>query len=752
MRNLLAALAVLSAARRAGGADVVVQLRWAERELQRTIPSLPVHVLRGAGAAAAAAAPCGVVLALAGEPALAGSLPPGAAPVGELGPQAFAVRCAAGGAACVRCVVVGGDGAGVLYGALHLIDAARVAAARAGGAPALPLLAAAGGAPHIEKRGLKLNAPLDARTPSYCDCGDNAQANIATMWDAEFWPEYFDAMVRMRMNALSIWNNHPFPSLTAVPEFPDIGYDDVMRANLSDAAWRTFNSKTCSAPSGNAGTSPAVQDHLQRVGGPLPLAAKVAFWRNVTGAAAALGIDVIFMTWSVMTALAGHGMPGDATDATAAYTRAATRALLATYPDIAGVGITAGENMTGLDDADKEKWLWEGTGLGVNDAAAAAPARNITLIHRVWQTELSDIVPVFAGLNPSVAFDFAFKYCGARCYTTPTPKIWADARIELPAGSASRFFWNLRNDDIFQLRWGDVEFLRALIVGLPGANITRGFWVGSDGWAWAREFTSLRPRTPVRALEIDKHWLVHSAWGLLGYDPATPSEVFAAAAAARYPEAPSGAYVLAMSANASAVVPLINQFYWQEWDFQWNAETCARSAGGAVNDSSFVTVDDFRTHTPLAGSGMISVQDFVDKNKTDGMTPLAVADALDAAAAATLAAVAGVAPGANVDLAEALGDFTAFAYLGRYYARKIRGAVALERFEHAGGGAAAQAAAVAALTDAGAEWRAYAAAMEAQYAPVVVYSRTGLAVRSELQAAVDNDVAVALAAQGGGAK
>jgi hypothetical protein len=64
-------------------------------------------------------------------------------------------------------------------------------------------------------------------------------------------------------------------------------------------------------------------------------------------------------------------------------------------------------------------------------------------------------------------------------------------------------------------------------------------------------------------------------------------------------------------------------------------------------------------------------------------------------------------------------------------------------------GGSLPAAAVAALGDAGDEWRAYAAAMEAQYAPVVVYARTGLAVRSELQAAVDNDVAIARAAQGG---
>jgi hypothetical protein len=135
-----------------------------------------VHVLlRGAGAAAAAAAPCGVVLALAREPALAGSLPAGAAPVGELGPQAFAVRCAAGGAGappCVKCVVVGGDGAGVQYGALHLIDAARVVATRAGGgARGRPHRAAAARAPahwpapctDVPRRGGGRRAPAAAR-------------------------------------------------------------------------------------------------------------------------------------------------------------------------------------------------------------------------------------------------------------------------------------------------------------------------------------------------------------------------------------------------------------------------------------------------------------------------------------------------------------------------------------------------------------------------------------------------------------
>lgn len=204
--------------------------------------------------------------------------------------------------------------------------------------------------------------------------------------------------------------------------------------------------------------------------------------------------------------------------------------------------------------------------------------------------------------------------------------------------------------------------------------------------------------------------------------------------------------MLALSENASAVVPIINQFFWEDWDFEWNAETCSRAGSGSKNDSSFVSVDDFRTHTPLNGSDMVSIQSFVNRNDSSGRTPPQVADQLEAAAIATLAGVAAVSPGENVALQEALGDYTAFAHLGRYYAWKIRGAVSLEQYVNSGGkNKAAQATAVAALTQGSNEWRAYGATMAAQYAPVVVYSRTGLALLAELQAAVDNDVAIAQA-------
>lgn len=729
------------------------QLRWAARHLSTAAASpVPTRVVRE-GESWDGATPCGTLALGVWGAASSAPLPPGVAPMQEGGvplpPQSFALRCVGGDAGeragagveeCARCFILGGDGVGVMYGALHVADQWRAAGGDAHSHP-LRTLRDAHASPYIPQRGLKMNIPLDARTPSYSDCGDSAQANMRAVWDPTFWASYFDAMVRMRYNSLSLWAPHPFPSLVRVPEYPKIGYDDVAQAAVD---WRWVNTQ-CERTGANVGLAPAILNNLTTLVR-MPLDEKVAFWQNVTASAAALGIQVYWITWSVFTGEAGHGMPDVPNNVTAAYVRATTRAFLRTYPHVAGLGVTAGENMTGSDE-EKEAWLWEGYGQGVNDAMAAQPGRQLTFLHRVWETAMAPIESAFAGLDPSVNFDFSFKYCAARCYTVVKPAFWAQANLSLPvgAGERSKFWWNLRNDDVFTYRWGDVEFLRTFITSLPPTNTTRGFWFGSDGYVWGREFTSLRPSTPTRQLEVNKHWLAHTAWGLLGYDPTTPSSVFAALAAERYPEAPSpaGPYMLSLSATASTVVPTINQFYWQDWDVEWNAEICSRSAYGVASDTAFVTVLDFAGATPLAGSGMVSIGEWVKNSTSVGLSPLQVAEGLEAQANATLAGVSGVQPGGNVELQETLGDYTALSALGLYYACKIRGA-AYAALYVAGGRTdkALQGVAVAQLRAGAQHWSVYAAVTYAQYAVQAVFARVGVANLTLLQAEVEADVAL----------
>ena len=45
-----------------------------------------------------------------------------------------------------------------------------------------------------------------------------------------------------------------------------------------------------------------------------------------------------------------------------------------------------------------------------------------------------------------------------------------------------------------------------------------GYYYGSDGYIWGREFLSRKPKKP-REIEIVKHWYHWMLWGRLGYNP-----------------------------------------------------------------------------------------------------------------------------------------------------------------------------------------------------------------------------------------
>ncbi|HEY1496088.1 MAG TPA: hypothetical protein VGF49_16160, partial [Candidatus Solibacter sp.] len=147
----------------------------------------------------------------------------GVARLKTAGPQAYGIRRVQK-ARVTTVAVLATDGAGAMYGGLDLAEAVRLGT--------LGGLADGDHSPYIEKRGIKFNVPLDARTPSYSDNSDAAQNNIAEMWSVEFWHEFIDEMARHRYNVLSLWSLHPFPSIVKVPEYPDVALNDVMRTKV----------------------------------------------------------------------------------------------------------------------------------------------------------------------------------------------------------------------------------------------------------------------------------------------------------------------------------------------------------------------------------------------------------------------------------------------------------------------------------------------------------------------------------------
>jgi hypothetical protein len=411
---------------------------------------------------------------------------------GKLATEGYALRVTDEGE-CLTVWAIAADVTGAMY--------AGLAVAEAIGHSGLAGIQEDDCRPYIGKRGLKINVPLDARTPAYADCGDAAQQNMAVMWELDFWKAHLDQMARCRYNAITLWNGHPFPSMVKVPDYPDVALEDVM---IADIDWRDWHPKYAGA-GGSRGVTPEILDKL-KVAKMISMDEKIAFWREVMEYGRDRGIEFHIITWNIFVwgAEGKYGIThhGD-NEVTIDYLRKSVRALFETYPLLAGIGVTAGERMHGLSKDEKEIWLWNTYGLGVMDAKKKFPGRPIRFIHRYWMTDIPEITKHFEGFDEDISFNFSYKYVKARLYAHTDPPFVDKILKKAPEGT--KWWWNLRNDDIFYFRWGDPDYVREFIHNLPPADQTEGFHMGSDGYVWGREFVSTAPETP-RELEMDKHW------------------------------------------------------------------------------------------------------------------------------------------------------------------------------------------------------------------------------------------------------
>jgi hypothetical protein len=637
-------------------------------------------------------------------------------------------------------VVLSMDSAGAMYGGLELNEQIRVNGVEG--------VKDTDRNPYMPLRGTKFNIPLDLRTPSYTDMGDSAQANIGTVWDFEFWRQYLDQLARDRYNMVSLWNLHPFPSMVQVPEYPDIALNDVWRSKAKFA--EDYSTRTTDI------VTPAMLANKEVVR-KLGIEQKIEFWRRVMQYAHDRNIAFYVVTWNVYT----YGTDGkygitDALDnpKTVDYFRASVREMFRTYPLLAGIGLTAGENMGdasayykgGTDSFDaKENWLLATYGQGVLDAARAEPQRQFRLIHRQHESRAQDIASTFEPViaQPNVDFLFSFKYAQAHALSSTTQTFH---RGYLESLGNLRTLWTIRNDDALMLRWAAPDFVRDFVKNIPYEK-SQGYYVGSDMWVWGREYLSQQPRNP-RQLEIDKHWLHVLLWGRLGYDPTLDDTRIAALVGQRFPGV-NGETLLAAWQHASMIYPLVTGFHWANFDFQWYIEACRSRPEPAKTASGFHSVETFINQPVHPGTDNLSIPQYVagvtSGSMPAGSTPVQVAERIDAHVDAVLAPNALAAPRAGQrEYAETARDITLMANLGRYYAAKIRGATELALFR-ATRDAQHQQLAVKHLEAAAKAWGTYVEGVRKAYGASFWTNRVGLVDWQELTAEIRHDVEIAQA-------
>jgi len=597
------------------------------------------------GALATAGSGRKIVLALAADQAVASQLAAqGGKPANPLGEQAYALRTTS--RPDLSYWVLGGDANGAMYGGLQMAENIRFNQF-AGSYNSEE-------SPFILKRGIKLNLPLDIKSPTYATAnkvGDSARSSIPDVWDMTFWTAWFDEMARHRYNVFSLWNNHPFTSMIKLPDYPDVAIQNV---------------------TGYDGYSKVMS-----------IDGKIEFWRKVMAYAKSRGFDFYVVNWNIWTdgATGKYGITDDrkkaaTNQATIAYLRKCMAALLETYPDLTGFGITQGEHMSG-NKADDTAFLASTYGLGMADYARRHPERKLTFIHRWHMANFSDLKASFTELLklPNVTFDMSYKYSKAHMYATAVPAWMTDREQRALRENGLKCWQTVRNDSFYFNQWGDPEFVRAYVNGFPGrGEWFRGFYLGSDGFSPTRTFFS-KDSVMQGRLEVQRQWYMFMLWGRLAYNPNTSDAVFKNCMAQKFPEVSSEKLFSAWS-KASRGLPKATELVHgtMKLDFQWWPEGCQSHKG-------FVTAGQFADAEPGAGSKLCSIADSA-ANRGDGKkSSYALADEIEADALAALGIVNAMSASPNTELGVTLNSIKTMSYLTLYYAHKIRGATHLKATE-----------------------------------------------------------------------
>ncbi len=530
--------------------------------------------------------------------------------------------------------------------------------------------------PHLEKRGLKMNIPLDARCPSYADFGSAAQHNIKEVWEMQFWKDQLDAMARNRYNCITLWNLQPFPSLVKVPGYDDAHLNDVM---VTARDWDQANSDYDT--DGTLSYTEEISESLILIKS-ITIDKKIEFWQEVMKYGYDRGIEFHIYTWNVFVSGAGgaNGLPTEYqleknpvyrdnwtefrnnTDGgiheyerLKNYYYMAVKAMLETYPKLGGFGITAGEGFGDANDRanqEEKEELLAAYGDGVFDYFTSLPKnhqdknRHISFVHRSHQADESLVFRHFGDLMKlkNVTFDYSTKYANARLHSYSGPgqrKGKYDTKLaDCPQGGmyGGKWWLNIRNDDIFTFRWGDYDFVKTFIESInineDGSSINgdtaplvsiRGFHMGADGYFMGREFLSKKPATP-RQLEHDKSWLRFMLWGRLGFDPATSESVFISEAKRRCNIADPETLTTFINTwkTASKIIPAVNKTYYKPIDYLFHPEYNIKDKRGKgrfadyfLNYSSWNNIESAVELDSLAKLVFITLPELRNKNYSE---------------------------------------------------------------------------------------------------------------------------------------
>jgi len=297
----------------------------------------------------------------------------------------------------------------------------------------------------------------------------------------------------------------------------------------------------------------------------------------------------------------------------------------------------------------------------------------------------------------------------------------------------------IRNDDIYSMRWANVDFARQFVQSIPSSDKVAGYYMGADGYCLGRDYLNKNTlKNP--PLVFKKQWVSNMLWGRLTYDPTLPKSIFEENIRQRFAGNATPSLMKAWEAS-SMIFPFITRFVWGDIDLKWFPEANISHP----KHKGFYTVEEYIKRQPMDGSNIAGIAQWLHDSTSQKtmLSPLSAADSLDRLAQTSLKYLK-LLPAFLInnqsELTQTSSDIEAFTMIGLYYSHKIRAAYHLALFDK-NNQINDQTKSLTLLKKAEEYWNKYATIYTANNSPAL-YNRVGFVDMDRLKLEVKKDVEI----------
>lgn len=366
--------------------------------------------------------------------------------------------------------VIGNDPSGAIYGTNRLIEYFRTN-------NSLEIPYTIVDAPEMKLRGACVGLQKTVYLPGHKVYEyPYTPENFPWFYDKQLWIKYLDMLAADNMNAVFLWNGHPFASLVKLKDYP---------------------------------FAPEVDDATMKM--------NQEMFSFLTTEAQKRGIRVIQMFYNIIVSkpFADHyGIKTQdrnrpITPLIADYTRKSIAAFIENYPNV-GFLVCLGEAMSGIDN--DIKWMNETIIPGIKDGLKASGRTDEPpIILRSHDTDgprvLHEALPYYKNIYTMS------KYTGESLTTYQPQGPWAETHRQLAAAAPVHISNVHILANLEPWRWSSPAFIQKTVQAQHNIHHANGLHLYPQANYWDWPYSADKLSDGKRELQIDRDWMWYQAWG-----------------------------------------------------------------------------------------------------------------------------------------------------------------------------------------------------------------------------------------------